>query len=136
VWAVNTYVVSDMTAAESDLTSCLLSASDWEAISLVSDWLKTFRIATTDMSTTKKPMLSSCDTFLTLQRDIKDIKDIIRDLPPNVDRTLREGLVNAHLKLSTYLGKFDESEYPMWATRMRLGLPTHILRVTDWSNNS
>jgi hypothetical protein len=113
--SVNTYVVSDMTAAESDLTSCLLSALDWEAISLVSDWLKTFRITTTDMSTTKKPMLSSSrDTFLTLQRDIKDI---IRDLPSNVDCTLRDGLVNAHLKLSTYLGKFDESEYPMWATR-------------------
>jgi hypothetical protein len=113
--AVNAYIASDMMAAGgSDLSNCLLTGTDWDAISLVSDWLKTFRIATTEMSTTKKPMLSSSrDTFFTLQRDIKDI---IRKLPPNVDRSLRDGLVNAHLKLSTYLGKFDESEYPLWAS--------------------
>jgi hypothetical protein len=111
--AVNTYIVSDMTTG-GELVDCLLTSTDWEAIGLVSDWLKSFRIATTEMSTTKKPMLSSSrDTFFTLQRDIKAI---IRSLPPNVDRTLRDGLVNAHLKLSTYLSKFDQSEYPLWAS--------------------
>ncbi len=34
-----------------------LSDEDWEAISMVTDWLKQFRLATTEMSTTKTPML-------------------------------------------------------------------------------
>jgi hypothetical protein len=80
---------------------------------MVSDWLKTFRIATTEMSTTKQPMLSSTrDTFIGLQ---SDLKSIIAGLPSNVDVNLRAGLVNAHLKLSEYFGKFDKSAYCLWA---------------------
>ncbi|KAJ6573645.1 hypothetical protein B0H10DRAFT_2348564 [Mycena sp. CBHHK59/15] len=35
-----------------------LSDADWDAIIMVTGWLKSFRMVTTTMSTTKKPMLS------------------------------------------------------------------------------
>jgi hypothetical protein len=91
----------------------LITTADWAAIKMVSDWLKTFQIATTEMSTTKRPMLSSTrDTFLGLQANLKEI---ISSLPENINATLRSGLVNAHLKLSEYFGKFDQSQYCLWA---------------------
>jgi hypothetical protein len=91
----------------------LLSTADWAAIQLVSNWLKTFRLATTEMFTTKKPMLSSTrDTFVTLQ---SDLKKIIKDLPALVDPELLDGLKNAHLKLSQYFAKCDISPYGLWA---------------------
>ena len=100
--AIQAYVTNDMSNG-GDLA--LLSTTDWAAIQLVSNWLKTFRLATTEMSTTKKPMLSSNhDTFITLQ---SDLKQIIKDLPLSVDRELLDGLKNAHLKLSQYFAKCD-----------------------------
>jgi hypothetical protein len=104
------YVTHDMSNG-GDLA--LLSTADWAAIQLVSNWLKTFRLATTEMSTTKKPMLSSTrDTFVTLQ---SDLKNIIKDLPASVDPELLDGLMNAHLKLSQYFAKCDVSPYGLWA---------------------
>jgi hypothetical protein len=108
--AIQAYVTHDMSNG-GDLA--LLSTADWAAIQLVSNWLKTFRLATTEMSTTKKPMLSSTrDTFVTLQ---SDLKNIIKDLPASVDPELLDGLMNAHLKLSQYFAKCDVSPYGLWA---------------------
>ena len=41
-----------------DLHQCELSEGDWTSITLVSSWLKSFRSATTQMSTTNFQMLS------------------------------------------------------------------------------
>lgn len=47
------------TGSNRDLRGLELEAADWEAISLVTGWLKAFRSATTEMSRTKKPMVST-----------------------------------------------------------------------------
>ncbi|KAK6978255.1 hypothetical protein R3P38DRAFT_2578539, partial [Favolaschia claudopus] len=85
------------------------------AIETVADWLQTFRAATTEMSRTSRPMLSSThSTFRGLQ---KILKDKIGALPPNASPELREGLARAHLKLSDYYYKFDQSPFYIWAAR-------------------
>ncbi|KAJ6546359.1 hypothetical protein B0H10DRAFT_1714705, partial [Mycena sp. CBHHK59/15] len=56
-----------------------LSDADWDAIIMVTGWLKSFRMVTTTMSTTKKPMLSFTATvFCGLQ---EDLHTTIKDLP-------------------------------------------------------
>ncbi|KAK6981508.1 Transposase-like protein, partial [Favolaschia claudopus] len=97
----------------SDLHSAELTVQDWTAIETVADWLQTFRAATTEMSRTSRPMLSSThSTFRGLQ---KILKDKITALPPNSSPELREGLARAHLKLSDYYYKFDQSPFYIWA---------------------
>ncbi|KAJ7579580.1 hypothetical protein C8J56DRAFT_1059184 [Mycena floridula] len=39
----------------------------------------------------------------------------IKELPPFTDDTLKDGLINAHRKLSDYFYKFDQSQYYTWA---------------------
>ncbi|KAJ6526107.1 hypothetical protein B0H19DRAFT_858704, partial [Mycena capillaripes] len=86
-----------------------LTTADWAALKLVTDWLMVFRAATTQMSATKQPMLSSTHAiFLGLQ---KELKRAIAALPSTADPVLRQGLVDAHLKLSDYFTKFDQSRY-------------------------
>ncbi|KAJ6495916.1 hypothetical protein DFH09DRAFT_844106, partial [Mycena vulgaris] len=93
-----------------------MSDEDWDAIKLVSEWLGLFKGATAKMSTTKKPMLSQTHAiFRTLQ---SAVKSSICNLPvPNnstqgaAQRKLRDGLVQAHLKLSEYFSRFDTSPY-------------------------
>ena len=51
--AVNLFVCLD----NIDLWPHLLSNNEWDAIDLVTTWLKSFRSATTQMSATKTPML-------------------------------------------------------------------------------
>ena len=83
-----------------------LSAADWDAIIMVSSWLESFRSATTLMSTTKRPVLSFTHTmFRGLQ---EDLRDSIRDLPLSTPSALRNGLIEAHQKLSDYYYKSDE----------------------------
>jgi hypothetical protein len=111
---INVYVSKDC-AAGGELRQCMLEDSEWEALVMVSSWLKIFREATVLMSTTKRPMLSSTHAiFRGLQARLQDI---ITGLPSDVELELRDGLVASHLKLSEYFAKFDESAYCLWACR-------------------
>ncbi|KAJ7304697.1 hypothetical protein DFH08DRAFT_721492 [Mycena albidolilacea] len=97
-------------AKDSELREHELNAAEWDALQLVTHWLKMFRSATTQMSATKQPMLSSTHAiFRGLQQRLKAI---IAELPESADPDLKEGLVNAHRKLSDYFTKFDKSRYP------------------------
>ena len=99
--AVNTFVYR-----HEDLIQYRLTEEDWRAIEMVTRWLKSFRSATTQMSTTKSPMLSSTHAiFRGLQAEIKDI---LRE-EKGLSTRLIKGLSDAHLKLSEYYYKFDES---------------------------
>ena len=108
-------VVDDFVAKNRELRKYELQDEDWGAIELVAQWLKAFRSATTQMSTTKSPMLSWTHAIF---RGLQDsIRDSIRALPNDTMPILREGLLNAHRKLSDYYGKSDESPYYTWAPR-------------------
>jgi hypothetical protein len=101
-------------AKDEELRAYELMTADWAALKLVTDWLMVFPAAMTQMSAKKQPMLSSTHAiFLGLQ---KEIKRAIAALPSTADPVLRQGLVDAHLKLSDYFTKFDQSRYYSWAT--------------------
>lgn len=88
---------------------------DWDAISMVSDWLLHFRAATSQMSTTSRPMLSFTHTiFRGLQ---KSLKEKLAALPADSPPELVEGLTKAHRKLSDYYYKYDQSPFYIWASR-------------------
>jgi hypothetical protein len=99
-----------------DLHVLELSSADWESIKLVASWLKSFRSATTEMSTTKFPILSTTHAIFRGLQD--DIKDILRGLPDSVSPKIKLGLTDAHRKLSDYYYKFDESPFYTWAACM------------------
>ncbi|KAJ6619367.1 ribonuclease H-like domain-containing protein [Mycena sp. CBHHK59/15] len=86
---------------------------DWDAIEMVADWLLHFRSATSQMSTTSRPMLSFTHyIFRGLQKSLKDkLTALPKDAPPE----LVEGLTMAHRKLSDYYYKYDESPFYVWA---------------------
>ena len=97
-----------------DIRHYELSEEEWDAIALVTGWLKSFRSATTQMSATKTPMLSTVHAvFRGLQGDIQDI---LHSLPDTAAPEIKKGLTDAHLKLSDYY-KFDESPYYLWSAR-------------------
>jgi len=99
----------------SDLWPYLLSDEDWHSIDLVTAWLKSFRTATTQMSATQTPMLSSIHAvFRGLE---EDLQDIIRSLPNSTSPRLMKGLTDAHRKLSDYYQTFDESPFYIWSSR-------------------
>lgn len=61
----------------------------------------------------KQPMLSITHAiFKGLQ---EHLRDIIASLPQSISPTLKNGLVDAHLKLSTYYGRSDQSPFHTWA---------------------
>ncbi|KAJ7689839.1 hypothetical protein B0H17DRAFT_890972, partial [Mycena rosella] len=71
------------------------------------------RSATTEMSRTKRPMLSSTHAIF---RGLQDhLRQIIRNLPNYAPTRLKRGLLEAHRKLSDYYHKSDESPYHTWA---------------------
>ena len=110
---INTFVTS---RTNKDLRHLELSEEEWASIRLVCDWLEHFRQATTDMSTTKRPMLSHTHAIF---RGLQDhVRDALRNLPSNVDPRIKEGLVAAHQKLSEYYYRFDQSPFYIWAARM------------------
>jgi hypothetical protein len=118
------YVAKDSELREHELTS-----DEWKALEMVTGWLKAFRSATTQMSATKQPMLSTIHAiFRGLQQHLKSI---IKELPNNADPALKEGLVNAHRKLSDYFTKFDESRYCTWAARLFTCCTMMITWFTD-----
>ena len=78
-------------------------------------WLKSFRAATTQMSATRTPMLSTMHAVFHGLQD--DIRDILRDLPDTASPSLKKGLTDAHLKLSDYYYKIDASPFYLWSSR-------------------
>ncbi|KAF9497279.1 hypothetical protein BDN71DRAFT_1388084, partial [Pleurotus eryngii] len=84
-----------------------LKPDDWNALSLLEDWLQAFRDATTGMSATRFPMLLTVHaTFRGLQ---DHIKRVLRSLPDSVSPRMKQSLTNAHMKLAEYYEKFDQS---------------------------
>jgi len=107
-------VIDDFVAKNKDLRKYEMHSDDWNAISLVAHWLKAFRSATTQMSATKRSMLSSTHAiFRGLQ---ESIQESIRTLPNNVPHRLKVGLTKAHRKLSDYYSKMDDSPYYTWVS--------------------
>jgi len=108
--------IDSFVSRNKDLHALELSNTDWESISLVASWLKSFRSATTEMSATKVPMLSTTHAIFRGLQD--DIKNILRDLPNSVSPNIKVGLTDAHRKLSDYYYQFDASPFYTWAARM------------------
>ncbi|KAF8440933.1 hypothetical protein L210DRAFT_3400461 [Boletus edulis BED1] len=107
-------VIDDFVAKNRELRKHELQDEDWKAIALVAHWLKLFQSATTQMSTTKHPMLSWTHAIF---RGLQDsLADSLSSLPNNIPTPLRHGLLNAHWKLSDYYGKSDASPYYTWAS--------------------
>ncbi|KAJ7588247.1 hypothetical protein C8J56DRAFT_785909, partial [Mycena floridula] len=97
-----------------DLYEYRLGFHDWESIQLVMTWLKSFRSATTQMSATQTPMLSSTHAIFRGLQD--DLRDILHELPDLTSPALKQGLLASHRKLSDYYYKFDESPFYVWAS--------------------
>ncbi|KAF9070798.1 hypothetical protein BDP27DRAFT_1219963, partial [Rhodocollybia butyracea] len=107
--------VDAFAAKDRDLREYELSDTEWDSVQLVSNWLKLFRLATTDMSRTSKPMLSIVHSiFRELQADIQNN---LRNLPENTPHQIKTGMLAAHRKLSDYYTKFDESPFYLWSSR-------------------
>lgn len=106
--------IDSYVAKDKDLRKYELSESDWESLPSIATWLELFRSTTTQMSTTKKPMLSTTHAiFRGLQ---EQLREILKSLPHCYDIRLRRGLVEAQCsKPSDYCYKFDESVYYTWA---------------------
>jgi len=66
------------------------------------------------MSTTRMPMLSTTHAVLRGLQD--ELCEIIRDLPDSVPPSLKQGLTDAHHKLSDYYYKIDTSPYYLWSS--------------------
>jgi hypothetical protein len=67
------------------------------------------------MSTTKRPTLSFTHAiFRGLQ---EDLRTSLKELPFSTPSVLRNGLLEAHRKLSDYYYKMDQSPYYTWAAR-------------------
>jgi hypothetical protein len=108
-------IINDFVGKHRELHQYDLTDTDWESIILVTGWLKSFRTATTLMSTTKRPMLSFTHAiFRGLQ---EDLRQSLKELPLATPSILRNGLLDAHRKLSDYYYKLDQSPYYTWAAR-------------------
>lgn len=105
--------IDSFVSRNKDLHALELSNTDWESLKLVTSWLKSFRSATTEMSTTRVPMLSTTHAIFRGLQD--DIKNILRDLPNSVSPKIKLGLTDAHRKLSDYYYQFDVSPFYTWA---------------------
>jgi hypothetical protein len=108
-------IIDDFVAKNRDLRKFEMYPDDWDAITLVTRWLKAFRSATTQMSATKRSMLSSTHAiFRGLQ---ESLQESLRTLPNNTPARLKLGLMRAHRKLSDYYGKLDDSPYYTGSSR-------------------
>jgi hypothetical protein len=106
--------INDFVAKTRELQQYELSDDDWQAIELVTGWLKAFRSATTQMSTTKHPMLSSAHAIF--QGLEESLQDDLANLPDSAPTKTWLALINAHRKLSDYFFKIDDSPYYVWAS--------------------
>jgi len=105
--------IDDFVARHCDLQALELDTNDWAAISQVAGWLKAFHSATTDMSKTKEPMLSTVHAIFWGLQD--HVSSILHELPDSAAPQLWTGLVQAHQKLSDYYFQSDESPFYTWA---------------------
>ena len=71
--------MDDFVAKDKDLRKFEMHTNDWDAIVLVAQWLKSFRSATTQMATTKRPMLSS--TYAIYRGLQESLWESLRNLP-------------------------------------------------------
>jgi len=117
--------IDSFVSRNKDLHAFELNNTDWESIKLVAMWLKSFRSATTEMSATKVPMLSTTHAIFRGLQD--DIKNILRDLPNSVSPKIKLGLTDAHRKLSDYYYQFDASPFYTWAACMCILVKPNIL---------
>ena len=107
-------VIDNFVAKNRELHAFELSMANWDAVTLVTKWLKSFRSATTQMSTTKRSMLSSTHAIFCGLQD--DLRNSLANLPDNALAKLKTSLMKAHRKLSAYYTKLDESPYYIWAS--------------------
>ena len=107
-------VIDNFVAKNRELCAFELSTADWDAVTLVTKWLKSFWSATTQMSTTKCSMLSSTHAIF---RGLQDnLRNSLTNLPDNAPAKLKTLLMKAYQKLSDYYTKLDESSYYIWAS--------------------
>ncbi|EJD42082.1 hypothetical protein AURDEDRAFT_67986, partial [Auricularia subglabra TFB-10046 SS5] len=107
--------IDDFTAHDrNNLRAYRLSSDDWIAIKTVEQWLRSFRSATTQMSKTKRPMLSSVHAiFRGLQQSLREA---LAALPADCNVRLKTTILESFRKLSDYYWKFDnESPFYLWA---------------------
>ncbi|KAG1762013.1 hypothetical protein EDD22DRAFT_778870, partial [Suillus occidentalis] len=101
--------IDDFVAKTHDLRQYELSDADWAGIELVTQWLKSFCSATTQMSTTKWPTLSSTHAIFHGLQEL--LQEDLAELPDSVPVKLWSALMSAHCKLSDYYFKVDESPF-------------------------
>jgi len=104
--------INSFVSRNKDLYALELSNTNWESIKLVASWLKSFRSATTEMLTTKSPMLSTTHAIFQGLQD--DIKGILCSLPDSVSPRIKLGLTDAHHKLSDYYYQYNTSPFYTW----------------------
>lgn len=106
---INTFVILE----DSGLAQYELSTLEWQAIETIEKWLLAFRGATTMMSSTHRPTISSCYAII---RGLQDnLTNQLSVLPTSTPAVLRNGLIDAHTKLSSYHYLLSESPYYLWA---------------------
>ena len=108
--------IDDFIGHNRDLRALELAGDEWVTITQVADWLGAFRSATTQMSTSKQPMLSTTHAiFRGLQ---EHVQQIYHDLLMSTSARIKAGLLEAHRKLSDYYYKYDQSPFYTWAAHM------------------
>jgi hypothetical protein len=105
--------IDDFIFQNEDLCNLALTEAEWESITQVAGWLKAFRSATTQMSTTKQPMLSTAHAIFCGLQD--EVRNALRSLPDSTSPMIKDGLLAAHQKLSEYYYRFDISPFYIWA---------------------
>jgi hypothetical protein len=106
-------MIDSFVSRNKDLHAFELSNTDWESIKLVTSWLKSFRAAIMEMSTTKVPMLLTTHLRTTGQH-----QNYSCDLPDSVSPNIKMGLTDAHHKLSDYYYQYNASPFYTWAACM------------------
>ena len=105
--------IDDFIFQNEDLRNLALTEAEWESITEVAGWLKAFQSATTQMSATKQPMLSTAHAIFRGLQD--EVRNALRSLPDSTSRMIKNGLLAAHQKLSEYYYRFDLSPFYVWA---------------------
>ncbi|KAI0063037.1 hypothetical protein BV25DRAFT_1803098, partial [Artomyces pyxidatus] len=136
--------IDNFVAKTRDMCEYEMTSGDWEAVKLVMQWLYMFRQATTQMSSTSCPTLSSVHAVFRGLQD--EVKQALSSIPSSAPPQLLQGLIAAHQKLSDYYTTFDVSPYYLWSIFLdpRLGYaglkvnatdePEYLQQIEDWKN--
>ena len=92
--------IDDFIFQNEDLCNLALTEAEWESITQVAGWLKAFQSATTQMSTTKQPMLLTAHAIFCGLQD--KVRNTLSSLPDSTLQMIKDGLLAAHQKLSEY----------------------------------